>query len=36
LCDRSKPGDEAIAGFGMIVAVTEAGEKWLRAHGRMN
>ena len=27
---------ETIAGFGMIVAVTEDGEKLLRAHGRMN
>ena len=27
---------EAIAGFGMIVVVTEDGEKLLRAHGRMD
>ncbi|WP_407178449.1 hypothetical protein [Bradyrhizobium sp. STM 3562] len=26
---------ETIAGFGMIVTVTEAGEKLLRANGRM-
>jgi hypothetical protein len=25
---------EAIAGFGMVIAVTEAGEELLRAHGR--
>jgi hypothetical protein len=25
---------EAVAGFGVIVMVTEDGEKWLRAHGR--
>jgi hypothetical protein len=25
---------ETIAGFGMIVTVTEAGEKLLREHGR--
>ena len=27
---------EAIAGFGMIVVVTEDGEQLLRAHGRMD
>ena len=27
---------EAIAGFGMIVTVTEDGEKLLRTHGRVN
>jgi hypothetical protein len=27
---------EVIAGFGMIVVVTEDGEKLLRAHGRMD
>jgi hypothetical protein len=27
---------ESIAGFGMIVTVTEHGEKLLRAHGRVN
>jgi hypothetical protein len=27
---------ETIAGFGMVVAVTEDGEKLLRAHGRVN
>jgi hypothetical protein len=27
---------ETIAGFGMIVVVTEDGEKLLRAHGRIN
>jgi hypothetical protein len=26
---------ETIAGFGMIVTVTEDGEKFLRAHGRV-
>ena len=27
---------ETIAGFGMVVAVTEDGEKLLRAHGRIS
>ena len=27
---------EAVAGFGMVVVVTEDGEKLLRAHGRMD
>ena len=27
---------ETIAGFGMIVVVTEEGQKLLQAHGRMN
>ena len=27
---------ETIAGFGMVVAVTEDGEKLLRAHGRFS
>jgi hypothetical protein len=26
---------ETIAGTGVIVAVTEGGEKWLRTHGRV-
>jgi predicted RNA polymerase sigma factor len=31
LRERSKSGDETIAGFGTIAAVTKAVEKWLRA-----
>jgi len=27
---------ETVAGIGMVVMVTETGEKWLRAHGRIN
>jgi len=27
---------ETIAGIGVVVRVTEHGEKWLRAHGRMS
>ena len=27
---------ESIAGFGLVVTVTEDGEKLLRAHGRIN
>ena len=27
---------ETIADLGVVVVVTEAGEKWLRAHGRVN
>jgi hypothetical protein len=27
---------ETIAGFGMVISVTEAGEALLRAHGRLN
>jgi hypothetical protein len=34
--DRGYVARETIAGFGLIVAVTEEGEKLLRAHGRIN
>jgi hypothetical protein len=34
--DRGYVARESIAGFGMIVAVTEDGQKLLRAHGRVN
>ena len=33
--DRGYVEREAIAGFGLIVTVTEAGESLLRAHGRI-
>ncbi|MGA7803020.1 hypothetical protein [Bradyrhizobium sp.] len=33
--DRGYVAREAIAGFGLIVTATEAGEKLLRAHGRI-
>ena len=33
--DRGFVEREIIAGFGMIVTVTEDGEKLLRAHGRV-
>ena len=32
--DHGYVGRETIAGFGMVVTVTEDGEKFLRAHGR--
>jgi hypothetical protein len=34
--DRGYVAREAIAGFGMIVTVTEDGEKLLRDNGRVN
>ena len=34
--DRGYVARETIAGFGMIVAVTEDGERLLRAHGRVS
>jgi hypothetical protein len=34
--DRGYVARETIAGFGMIVAVTEGGERLLRAHGRVS
>jgi hypothetical protein len=33
--DRGYVERETIAGFGLMVMVTEDGEKWLRAHGRV-
>jgi hypothetical protein len=33
--DRGYVARETMAGFGMIVAVTEDGERLLRAHGRV-
>ena len=33
--DRGYVERETIAGFGLIVMVTEHGEKWLRTHGRV-
>ena len=33
--DRGYVTRETIAGFGMIIAVTEDGEKFLRANGRI-
>ena len=33
--DRGYVAREAVAGTGMRVAITEDGEKFLRAHGRM-
>ena len=32
--DRGYVSREAIAGFGVVIAVTEAGERLLREHGR--
>jgi len=32
--DQGYVSREAIAGFGLVIAVTEAGERLLRAHGR--
>ena len=34
--DRGYVERETIAGSGMIVVVTELGEKWLREHRRLN
>jgi len=34
--DRGLVARETIAGFGLIVTVTEAGKKLLRAHGRVS
>jgi hypothetical protein len=34
--DRGYVARETVAGFGLIVTVTEDGEKLLRAHGRIN
>jgi hypothetical protein len=34
--DRGYVVRETIAGFGMAVAITEHGEKFLRAHGRVS
>jgi hypothetical protein len=34
--DRGYVARAAVAGFGMIVTVTEDGEKILRQHGRVN
>jgi hypothetical protein len=34
--DRGYVARETMAGFGMIVAVTEDGERLLRAHGRVS
>ena len=34
--DRGYVVRESIAGFGLVVTVTENGEKLLRAHGRIN
>jgi hypothetical protein len=34
--DRGYVERETIAGSGMIVVVTERGEKWLREHRRLN
>ncbi len=34
--DRGYVARETIAGLGMIVAVTEDGERLLRAHGRVS
>jgi hypothetical protein len=34
--DRGYVARETVAGFGLIVTVTEAGRKLLRAHGRIN
>jgi hypothetical protein len=34
--DRGFVEREAVAGFGMVVTVTEDGEKLLRAHGRVS
>ena len=33
--DRAYVARETIAGFGLVVTVTEDGEKLLRAHGRL-
>ncbi|MBV9561801.1 MAG: hypothetical protein JOY90_15340 [Bradyrhizobium sp.] len=33
--DQGLVARESIAGFGVVVAVTEAGEQFLRAHGRI-
>ena len=34
--DRGLVARETVAGFGLVIRVTEAGEKLLRAHGRIN
>ncbi|HLZ02609.1 MAG TPA: hypothetical protein VKR55_10725 [Bradyrhizobium sp.] len=34
--DRGLVARETIAGFGLVISVTEAGEKLLRAHGRVS
>ena len=34
--DRGLVARETVAGFGLVIRVTEAGEKLLRAHGRMS
>ena len=34
--DRGYVARETIAGFGLIVKVTEGGEKFLREHGRVS
>ena len=34
--DRGYVARETIAGFGLVVTVTEVGERLLRAHGRMS
>jgi len=34
--DRGLVARETVAGFGLVICVTEAGEKLLRAHGRVS
>jgi hypothetical protein len=34
--ERGYVSRESIAGFGLVIAVTDAGEKLLRAHGRLH
>jgi hypothetical protein len=34
--DRGFVARETVAGFGLVISVTEAGEELLRAHGRVS